>query len=1089
MKHLCRLTLFTLASVILAPGLSAQDPSTFGGIVTGSQGEVLQSASILIESMNLGVVTNAAGRYVLIVPASRASGQTVTMSVSLIGRATQTVVVTLRPGTQEFNFMLENDVLLLDEIVVTGLGLATQRQRLGVTINTVRAEEIALSQEINIVSALAGKAPNVEVTTSGGDPGAGAYIRIRGANSLLGDNQPLFVVDGQPINNDTRRIERSTAGVQTGNRAMDLNAADIESVQILKGAAAAAIYGSRAGNGVILITTKRGQPGTNRVEFRMGLSFDEVNRTIPLQTAFGHGLDATPEDPTFVCSPGNTDYFCDASTSTGSSGAFSWGLPIGAGVETFDHANELYKTALRSDFGVTWSGGTATTDYYLSIGRLDQDGVIEGPQAYNRTTVRLRAGHAFRDDLRVSANFSYANSSGDFIQQGSNISGIQLGALRTPANFNNLPYLNDDGLHRSYRTQDPTSVTERRGYDNPFWISNEISNTANVGRTFGNVNAQYTPLNWLEVNYILGSDYAADARQTVFPKSSSDFPDGRVVRADFVTLEVDHNLIATASTQLNDFAFGTLTLGQNLNHREYSRYQVNGSTLIAGTNQLDFTVVNVPDEFTEKVRTDGYFAQGTVDLWDQLFVTAAGRIDGSNTFGGEDSRFFYPKASVAWDFTERADGLGLSFAKVRAAYGVAGKQPALYSNVSSYTTGTFTDGWLSPNGLQSIYAGNEGVFIEAILGNNDIKPERTTEYEAGVDFALLDNRLSFGVTYYYQHTTDAILNVDVAPSTGFFSKFANAAEFENRGWELTASANVFESGGIGWDIGAQWGKNTSCVLDLAGTEEFGLTGFTGSTNSVVAPELDAAGNITKCHPIGVFYTDDFIRFGNGSTVAGEDIDALYTGSAGQVFLAADGFPRYDPQNRVTGDANPDWTASFRNTIRIGDNLRITGLIDIKHGGQMWNGTKGALFFFGAHKETEEYHGVGQAETFGETYMEQFDYAGPGLGTEVQVNWDTWFLDGIGSGFTGPSSQFIEEAGFVKLRDISVAYTVRNQDWLSRMGFTTLDIAVSGRNLKTWTDYTGIDPESNLNGQTLGRGLEYFNNPQTRSFVFNITLAR
>ncbi|MCH7662040.1 MAG: TonB-dependent receptor plug domain-containing protein, partial [Euryarchaeota archaeon] len=272
---------------------------------------------------------------------------------------------------------------------------------------------------------------------------SGSYIRIRGANSLLGDNQPLFVVDGQPINNDTRRIEGSHAGVVTGNRVMDLNAADIETVQILKGAAAAAIYGSRAGNGVILITTKRGQPGTNRVEFRSSLSFDEVNRTVPLQTRFGQGLDLAAEG-------GSGDAF-------GGAGPYSWGLPFTGTV--YDHANELYKTALRSEFGLTWSGGTATTDYYLSLGRLDQDGVIKGPQSYQRTTVRLRAGHAFRDNLRVSANFSFANSTGDFIQQGSNISGIQLGALRTPPDFNNDPYLNDDGLHRSYRTPDPTSVT------------------------------------------------------------------------------------------------------------------------------------------------------------------------------------------------------------------------------------------------------------------------------------------------------------------------------------------------------------------------------------------------------------------------------------------------------------------------------------------------------------------------------------------------------------------------------------------------------------------------------------------------------
>ena len=397
---------------------------------------------------------------------------------------------------------------------------------------------------------------------------------------------------------------------------------------------------------------------------------------------------------------------------------------------------------------------------------------------------------------------------------------------------------------------------------------------------------------------------------------------------------------------------------------------------------------------------------------------------------------------------------------------------------------------MSPNGLESIYFGNEGVFIQATLGNNEIKPERTTEYEVGADFAVLDNRVSFGVTYYYQVTKDAILAVDVSPSTGFFSKFANAGEFENSGWELTAAASIYESSAISWDIVGHWAKNNSCVLDLAGTEEFRLTGFTSVGNSVVTPERDADGNITKCHPFGVMFGNDYIRFGRESTVAGVDIDGTNTGwNAGDLYIGADGYPREDPQQRIIGDANPDWTASFRNTIRIGDNLRISGLIDIKSGGEMWNGTRGALYFFGAHKTTEVYHGAGQDETFGETFLTQFDVAGPGAGMSVPINWSTWYLDGIGSGFTGPVAQFIEPAGYVKLRDISVAYTIRNRDWLTRMGFNSLDVSVSARNLKTWTDYTGIDPESNLNGQTLGRGLEYFNNPQTRSFVLNFTLAR
>ena len=642
------LFILTVGCLFAAPNLSAQDPTTLAGRITSSAGEPLLGASIFIPSMNIGVASNSDGRYVLIVPASRAMGQTVEMSVSMIGRATGAVQVTLRPGTQEFDFSLSEDPLLLDEIVVMGQGLEMRRQKLGVTINTVRAEEIILSHEPNVVAALAGKAPNVEVTSSGGDPGAGSYIRIRGANSLIGSNQPLFLVDGQPITNSSDTIGVTLAGVVVGNRAMDLNTADIESVQILKGAAAAAIYGSRAGNGVILITTKRGQPGTNRIEFRSSLSIDHVSRTVPLQKGFGQGVDgaAVGMPGVELCGPG-----CP----------FTWGAPIASGTPVFDHSNELYKTAFRNELGLTWSGGTATTDYYLSLGRLSQDGVIQGPQDYKRTTVRLRAGHAPRDDLRVSANFSFADSRGNLVQQGSSGSSMQLGALRTPPDFDNQPYLTPEGLHRSYQLPDPTSVTESRRFDNPFWVANEITSTTNVARTFGNVNARYTPFDWLEVNYMLGADYTTDERKEVVPKSSTDSPDGRILRADFVTFELDSNLIATATRRLSDFASGSLSIGQNLNHREFRQHRVDGFGLFEGTRQLDFTVTQIPNEFTSTVRTDGYFAQGTVDLWDQLYVTAAARMDGSNTFGGENKRYLYPKASVAWDLTSRVEDTPLSF--------------------------------------------------------------------------------------------------------------------------------------------------------------------------------------------------------------------------------------------------------------------------------------------------------------------------------------------------------------------------------------------------------------------------------------------
>jgi TonB-linked SusC/RagA family outer membrane protein len=1087
---------------------SAQEPTTLTGSVTSPAGVPVEAATIFIESLNLGVLTNAQGRYLLIVPASRRVGDAqVEVRASQIGRTTQAQTITLQPGTQVVDFVLDDDPLLLEAIVVTGVGLDIERQKLGVTINSVTADEVNLSQEVNLVSALAGKAPNVLVTSSSGDPGASSYIRIRGATSLMNDNQPLFVVDGVPMDNSMTEIEDlqfqgNTGGTPLSNRGHDINPNDIESIEILKGAAAAAIYGSRAANGVVMITTKRGRPGTNTIQYRSSFQWNEVNKTVPLQRSFGRGL-VDPETGAIV-QPVTTS-------------AFSWGPAIPEGTPTFNHADEVYETGLTSDQFLSWSGGNESTDYYLSIGRLDQSGTIVGPQGYERTTVRLKAGHSFRDDLRISGNFAYTDGAGDFVQHGSNTAGVQLAALRTPPDFDNQPYLCPPegststgpctpGLHRSYRLPNPTTVTQSRIYDNPFWVAYELTNKADVSRTFGNVGAQYTPFAWLDVNYTLGVDYSADERLTVLPKSSSDGAQtGQMIRADIVNLEIDHNLVATARRTFNANLEGALSVGQNLNHKEFSRYQVDGQTLIEGTGQLDFAVTRTPNEYQETIRTDGYFAQGTLDLYQQLFLTAAVRFDGSNTFGTGDQRFAYPKFSTAWDFTSYVDeSTPLSFAKARFAFGIAGKQPPVFSNVSSFETRNIFDGWLN-TGLNTIYGGVDGVVSEETLGNSNIEPERTREWEAGLDLALLDNRLSFGFTYYNSYTTDAILQVDVPRSTGYDFAFKNAAEFANEGWELSATVNPVDTDLIGWDLSAQWAKNESCTRDLAGTETVGLTGFTGSENSVVRPTTDRNARFTSCefdadfdgdgqdstyfgYPIGVFYMDDFVRYGNGSIVGGTDIDAASTGwRTGDIYLAADGYPVDDPQLRVVGDANPDWTASLRNNIRIGSNLRISALIDISEGGQMWNGTAGALYYFGTHAATEQYHGAGQTRTFGSDFMTNEDFSGPGVGVPVPID-ANWFT-GQGNSFVGTAAQSIEDASFVKLRDISVSYTLRDQDWLSRIGFSTIDLQVVGRNLKTWTDYSGIDPESNLDGATLGRGIDYFNSPQTRSWGVNFTLTR
>jgi TonB-linked SusC/RagA family outer membrane protein len=1058
---------------------------TITGSVMDDAGTPVENAQVLIQSLQLATTTGEDGTYQLFVPAARMAGQTsVQLTARRIGLRAQTVTVALVAGgalTQ--NFSLAADPFLLEAVIVTGQGMRESRAKLATTISSIRAEDITESKsESNLIAAMAGKAPNVEVSTSSGDPGAGAYIRIRGSKSIEGGTQPLIIVDGVAVTNEGHTIESTTQGTAWANRLIDLNPEDIESIEILKGAAAGGLYGSRATNGVVMITTKSGQRNVTQVTLRASLGFDKVTQLQPLNTRFEQGLsDLT--DPSINIAPPST-------TPGASSSPFSWGPEISSGTPIYDHANELFETGIRSDNTLSLAGGTDRTTYFLSLGYLYHDGTIIGNSKYKRFTARLKGSHDFLDNLNVEGNFAFTSSDGDLVQQGSNISGLLLGAFRTPPDFNNFPWIDSaTGLHRSYRYQIPTVLERGRGYDNPQWVSHEITNEAKVDRYMGNLQIDWDPFSWWDVRYLVGLDFANDQRFTVFPKSSSGFISGNVNRAEFVDRVFDQTVLMSFQDTPSETFGWSLTLGYNMNQTEYRRYQVQGTNVIFGTDQLDFAVDREPNEYVEKVRTEGLFADLGLDLWGQLFLKGGLRYDGSNTFGGDTSstgeqesdRFWYPKASLAWDFSRYVPFI--DFGKLRGAYGVAGVQPGAYSNVTGFTTFFATDGWVSPAGLSSTYKGFTGVGSGFTLGNTGIVPEETSEWEAGADLAILNNSLNLGVTYYSSQTKAAIMDRPIPASTGFAQIADNGAEWRNWGWEVTLDWLPIQKRDFTWRLYAQWATNNSMVDTLIGTEEFGLTGFTGSTSSVV-----------QGHPFPVIYGDQFIRFGRGRSVGGVDIDATYSGwtegdlyicGAGDPGCANPGQPLYDPQEEVVGDANPDWTGSLRTTFTFFGKLRLSGLLDVKHGGLMWNGTKGALYYFGAHKDTERFHGLGVDTVFTE---DTCGTCGPGAGQQTTLNWDTWFTGGPGSGFTGPMEQFVEPSGFVKIRDISLAYTWE-APWLSTIGFDALDVTVSGRNLVTWTDFTGLDPESNLNGQTTGRGLEYFNHPQTRTFVFTLTFRR
>ena len=1091
-----RLAWLALPALVLLPGVTlAQQPATLTGRVTTEAGQPLSSAAIVIEQLGAGATTRADGSYTILIPGARVPSGPVTVTARLVGFKARSAQVDLTSGSAVQDFNLPDNPLQLGEIVVTGAGTATEVEKLGTGRSSVDSQAIVRSNESNVVNALAAKAPNVEVTSSSGDPGASSFIQIRGLTTITAqDGQPLFVVDGVPVDNSISYNNIASGALNSSaappNRAIDLNPDDIENVEILKGAASGAIYGSRAGQGVILITTKHGRPGPTKYSLRSSISLDKHGRLPDFQAKYGLGTaGATP-----ACVPGGV-----VNCRVGFAQAGSWGPNlIGTGTPIFDHSAEMFQDGYTTDNNLTISGGNDRTTFFLSGGYNRDRGIIVGPNnKYQRISVRFNGSHRVFDNLKVGANVSYVAGDGGFVVSRNSTDGLLLGAWRTPIDYDNRQYLDpNNGQQRTYRFPNPGPGSEKltRSYDNPLFVAFKAPAESQVGRTYGGINAEFTAVRWLRFNYTLGLDYANDERTQGYPWQNSNSTITGVsgvggVNAGYIkTSQIDHNLTATANYKLSPAWSGSVTIGQNLNSQSYQTRQVQGTDLIA---PQPFNLANTaqqlpPYDFRTTVRLESYFAQATADLFNQLFLTAAIRNDGASSFGIANRRNWFPKGSAAWTFYRGQEGENrlLTFGKLRAAYGQSGTQPAPYLLQSVLISGAITDGGWGPAGSTQ-QNGVGGLITRYNVPTDRLGPERVKEFETGFDLGLFGDKADFGVTYYRQNSTDVILNIPVAGSSGYTEKPANAAALRNIGVEMALNVRPITSRNFSWDVGVQWAQNRSRVTDLAGVQ-FAPFPFSGGTNG-----LGVQGVAVQGQPLGVYYGSDYVRCGRGLVVNNVNIDntagECQGAPGGALYIDATGYPQLDAAGTyVLADPNPKWTGSLRTSVRV-RKLSLGGLLDIRHGGKAYNGTRGALDHFGRTLESQTFRDGGNY-VFGQTYFQGQQVAGPGAGTPVPLG-EAWFT-GPGGIFNGPVSGFIEDAGFVKLREISLGYTF-DQEWVSRvLGFGSIDLRVAGRNLVTWTKYTGVDPETSLLGSaTAVRGIDYFNNPQGRSYVFSVTLNR
>jgi len=1071
MKFKFTLSLFFL----LAVSLSVMAQQTVSGKIIDSDGESMIGVNILEVGTSNGTVTDFDGNFSITV-----AGPTSVLDISYTGYESISETVGNRTI---LDIRLKDDVAVLEQVVVSALGFKEKKDELGSTASIVQTEDIVRSGESTFLNSLGAKASNVQISRSNGDPGAGTTIRIRGANSISGSSSPLVILDGIPISNGNSYGSGSsrTGGVSQQSRLNDLNPNDIASVQILKGASAAALWGSRAANGVLVITTKDGKAGKVKIDYTTSISFDKVHERYDLQTTWGQGRSGS-YGATRAESWG--DYIPDRSggaDEVDQSGQFFeaadgtkyYPIDNKNSTETFVDSNwdHAFQTGGFTQHDLAISGGGEKTNFFFSLGRLDQEGIIRGSN-YDRTNIRLNSKSLLADWLTISTKAGFTNSYSNRIQQSSNTGGLLLGLLRTPPDFDNRDYIgtytsNSGGIfplrHRSYRrylgnTGNPT-------YNNPGWTVFEQTSDTKVNRYTFSGDIDINPTSTTTIKLRGGVDGYDDNRVYFFPISSASRVSGRMEEESLGRLETNFDAIIRNNFQINSDVSFQATLGWNYNDRRFKRTSASivgfGANVRKPTSDLNAAAeASQYENSRTNIRSNRGYAVLNFDLFDKLYVNLTGSLEASSTVRGQ---FFYPSADVAYQLINPSNSSGiLDFAKIRASYGRVGIQAPAHRWETLAEGGFSYSSYSDP--LQIALFGG-GFRLDDDRGNPDLEPEIKTEFEIGTDLRMFEEKLSLGMTYYQNKITGMIIRVDLSPSSGFDTQTLNAAEMENKGFELEADYSIYKKGDF--DIGAflNWGTNRNKVLDLRGTETINLTpGASVSSRAIVG------------EPLGILY-------GTSSQ----------TDAVGNFILNEDGFPQLTARPVPLGDPNPDWRGGLGIRLKW-KNLFANALIEHSQGGAFSPRTLWVLRRFGTTNETANRMTLDQ---------DLVNYRGNTIaaGTTVRGNVEdfgggpvlldeSWYRTGIGGGF-GDNQAYnfsIFDATFTRFKELSLGYVFNGQELRDKTKLGSITLTFTGRNLFLIDDIPGVDPEINQFGVSNGFGLDYFTNPSTKSFLFSVKIS-
>jgi TonB-linked SusC/RagA family outer membrane protein len=1067
--------------------LQAQNVQITGNVTSAEDGSALPGVSVVVKGTTIGTVSDFNGNYTLDVPASAT-----TLVFSFVGMESMETPI---QGRRTINIVLKQSALDIEEVVVTSLGIKRDAKALGYGVQTVTNEDITRVSNADVVNALSSKLAGVQVNSSGGTAGASSYITIRGAASILGNNQPLFVVDGLPIisgggGTGAGPDNTTVGGVATSGRTIELNPEEIESMTILKGGAATALYGIQAANGAIIVTTKKGTDSNKvQVDFNSSVTVENVSQLPPRQDIYAQGSGGnwiSGSSTTWGPKIADMSYSKDPSVWTKplmdvegalvrTEGAT---VPLVGPAQVFD-AYDYFQTGMTYNNNLSIRSGTEKNKFYASVGSYNQEGVVP-MNTFDKINLRVNASTKVTDNIEFGGNTSYIHSTGNFVQQGSNVSGVMLGLLRTPPSFNNAGgYKLPDGSQRTYRNGG--------GYDNPYWVSNEISFLQDVDRFMGNLFATWEATDWFNVSYNLGTDLYNRRFKDYMPVYSRGATSGFVREYSAYTQVLNSDLLFNFKKDFTEDITARLTLGNNM----YSYYSksISGTASgleIPGFPQLSNTATQQTGTGTTEYRTAAVFADFQVDLFRMLYIGLTGRNDWATTMPAENLSTFYPSANVGFVFSELGglkDNTVLSFGKIRASYAVTANIADAYATQTVFVQAGPSDGWTP--GLSFPLLGNAGFTLSNTPGNTTLTHENMTTQEIGVELKFFQNRLGIDVGYFKNLNEDLLLYVPIATSTGYGQLYLNAGTMESKGMEVMFNATPVKTSDFQWDIFANFTQYTNTVTELApGVDDVFLGGF-------VDPQIRAVAG----EEYRTIYGFDYYRDADGNYLINDDPSDGYP----------DGFPMTDNDQMVPlGTVNPDWTANITNSFNY-KGFGLTALLDIKQGGLMYNGTRFTMNYFGTSKETEKRDVVYLADgtidlvntpaenvVVYEGTLGHIDSDGNVVSSGVKnsipvVNDARWYLGEGGNFGGGATDGAIEDASWVRLREISLSYTFPSS-MLNKTFLESAQIYVSGRNLWLKTPYVGIDPETNLQGASNSQGMDYFNMPGTKGITFGVRIG-